>query len=85
VVIGGVEGWRCALGWGAGDQEGGILQNKMRLELGLQAFFRKITPPLSPTFRSRSGGSDQSFHSLHRWVGFHLIRSRHTLVCENIF
>jgi hypothetical protein len=42
---------------------------------GWRAVLCKMLPPLSLTFRSRSNVSHQSFHSLHQYLGFHLIRS----------
>jgi hypothetical protein len=35
----------------------------------------KIVSLLYVAFGFKSGGPDLSLHSLHRWVGFHLIRS----------
>jgi hypothetical protein len=38
----------------------------------------KYVPPLFVALGSRSSASDGSLHSLHKWVGFHLIRSQTT-------
>jgi hypothetical protein len=40
-----------------------------------RAIICKIVSLLSVAFGFKSGGPDMSLHSLHRWVGFHLIRS----------
>jgi hypothetical protein len=47
-----------------------------RRRRGMAGRFSQNTPPFSVAIRSRSGGSYRSFHSFHRWAGFHLIRSR---------
>jgi hypothetical protein len=53
-------------------RERGYLQNKT-WEAQRVVFFKWL-PPLSPAFGFRSSGSDQSLHSLHTYLGFHLIR-----------
>jgi hypothetical protein len=45
-----------------------------RRRRGMAGRFSQNTPPFSVAIRSRSGGSYRSFHSFHRWAGFHLIR-----------
>jgi hypothetical protein len=63
-------------GWGAG---GFFAKKPMRLN-GWRAVLCKMAGAQSVAFRWRSGAPDLSFHSLHRWGGFHLIRSLHRYI-----
>jgi hypothetical protein len=65
-------------GWGPregrrGGAPGGC-EKRWRLR-GWRAVECKMTGALCVAFGWRSGAPDLSFHSLHRWGGFHLIRS----------
>jgi hypothetical protein len=65
---------RAAWDWGFGG--GGLFEKNMG-DGGVGGRFFANSSHLSPQpFGSiRSSGFDRSLHSLHRWVGFHLIRS----------
>jgi hypothetical protein len=65
----GASGVSCGIGVGV------LLQNDRGGGGGWRVVLCKTTPPLLVPIRSRSGGSDWSFHSFHRWASFYLIRS----------
>jgi hypothetical protein len=61
-------------GWGAG---GFFAKKPMRLK-GWRAVLCKMAGAQSVAFRWRSGAPDLSFHSLHRWGGFHPLFATHS-------
>jgi hypothetical protein len=67
-------GSNARLGWG-------IFAKQHRRQRGLAGGFSQNIPTLLVAIRSRSGDSDQSFRSFHRWAGFHLIRSQ---LCDTL-
>jgi hypothetical protein len=55
---------------------GGIVQKYHGSGGVSQAFICKMTSPPLLAIRSRSNAHDLSLHSLHEWVGSHMIRSQ---------
>jgi hypothetical protein len=65
----GIEAGRSVGGRAGGGRSQGVLQKNIGHGRGWRTVKCKLTPALSAAIRSRSGGFDRSFHSLHKCRG----------------
>jgi hypothetical protein len=77
---GGAEGRRHGIrgrgAWLGKEQGQGVFCKKIWEGRGPAGAKLQIPPPLSIAFGSRSGASNPSFYSLHKWIGFHPTRKK---------